>query len=346
MTSLIYMVQIPRGTTRAILPEIKYREVHLPKKSGRTIDTLRSLRLLRAKKGDVVIVDNCGRGTCIILMMRMIQRHRVVIRVRGDTLSHVTQYGGWAASVKAAAVRAMLRSCDLIVFNSNYIRNLPQYDNVRESSAMIHNPLMITDLSEGSNTIDEEASKKHSFSLISATNFGVRAKVAPLARALRQWIDLEFLDNNRVHWSILGKGPHLKEFIEEFSGRDISKYVKIYGYRRDIHEFYKSHHLFVHLSGLDSLPNVALEAAFHGLPIITIPESGGTLEAMRDGETGRVVSDGDGFRRAILEYRDDPDLRRTHGRNGRSFVLENFTIERQRAKMAALLAERFGIGGE
>lgn len=210
---------------------------------------------------------------------------------------------------------------------------------------MVYNPLMIE--ADGV-TLDivERGRPPSGFKILSVTNFDYPTKVGPLSHALRHWIDSRFLEENDITWSIVGAGALFERFKDEVDLPSGENRVTFYGFRRDVAEFYKSHHVFAHLSGFDSLPNVALEAAVHGLPIIALPQSGGTLEAMRDGETGRVVSDGEAFRRVILEYRDSPELRREHGRNGRAFILENFTIEQQAAKMAALLAERFGIGVE
>jgi glycosyltransferase involved in cell wall biosynthesis len=78
----------------------------------------------------------------------------------------------------------------------------------------------------------------------------------------------------------------------------------------------------------EGFPNVPLEAAAMGLPVVTtnVP---GCVDAVADGVTGTLVPAGDAraLGDAIRRYLSDPDLRRRHGAAGRERVLREFRQE-------------------
>ena len=78
----------------------------------------------------------------------------------------------------------------------------------------------------------------------------------------------------------------------------------------------------------EGFPNVPLEAAAMGLPVVAtrIP---GCTDAVADGETGMLVParDADALREALRCYLDDPALRSRHGAAGRERVLHEFRQE-------------------
>jgi glycosyltransferase involved in cell wall biosynthesis len=78
----------------------------------------------------------------------------------------------------------------------------------------------------------------------------------------------------------------------------------------------------------EGFPNVPLETASMGLPIVTtnVP---GCVDAVIDGTTGTLVPpyDAHALEVALELYLDDPDLRRRHGFAGRERVLEEFHQE-------------------
>lgn len=78
----------------------------------------------------------------------------------------------------------------------------------------------------------------------------------------------------------------------------------------------------------EGFPNVPLEAAAMGLPVVAtrVP---GCVDAVIDGETGLLVPprDAEALARAISRYLDDPELARRHGQAGRARVLADFRRE-------------------
>jgi glycosyltransferase involved in cell wall biosynthesis len=89
---------------------------------------------------------------------------------------------------------------------------------------------------------------------------------------------------------------------------------------------------------------VALDAAAHGLPVITTPHGAGS-ERVRDGVTGLLVDPREtgAFSDAILRLLDNPGLARDMGLAGRRMVEEEFTWDVVGARVAAGIRAAAGL---
>ena len=81
-------------------------------------------------------------------------------------------------------------------------------------------------------------------------------------------------------------------------------------------------------SFIESFSMVTLEAMASGRPIIATL-NGAIPELIVDGESGTLVPPGDveSLTRALINYADQPNLRRAHGTAGRARAIERFHIE-------------------
>jgi glycosyltransferase involved in cell wall biosynthesis len=86
----------------------------------------------------------------------------------------------------------------------------------------------------------------------------------------------------------------------------------------------------------EGFPNVPLEAAAAGLPVAGFRATG-TVDAVVDGETGRLVEIGDvgGLAGALIGYLSGEDVRMAHGRAGQERVRAHFQPERIWEALAA-----------
>lgn len=89
----------------------------------------------------------------------------------------------------------------------------------------------------------------------------------------------------------------------------------------------------------EGLPNSVLEAMAAGLPVVAT-DSGGTSEAIVNGETGFVVppSDAPALAQGIVSLLDDPSLRAHMGAAGRRRIAEHFSLDRMAREMQSLYA--------
>jgi glycosyltransferase involved in cell wall biosynthesis len=104
--------------------------------------------------------------------------------------------------------------------------------------------------------------------------------------------------------------------------------------RRDLLQMFRLGDIFVLPSLLEGLPIALLEAMAMKIPAIST-NINGIPEALIHEKTGLLVEagDADGLAEAIIRLKNDADLRRELGENGRNIVLEKFD-EREAAKTA------------
>jgi L-malate glycosyltransferase len=106
--------------------------------------------------------------------------------------------------------------------------------------------------------------------------------------------------------------------------------------------------ILAHPSLAEGMPNAILEAAAAGLPIAAT-RAGGTLEIVRDGETGLLVPPGDAeaLAAAIVRLSAEPRLRGELGAAARQLATATFGMDRFAGEFAELyreLGRRRGIG--
>lgn len=122
---------------------------------------------------------------------------------------------------------------------------------------------------------------------------------------------------------------NLKEQIER-SGLDDS--VLFLGEFEDLTPLYERAHVFLLSSRLDPLPNVAIEAAFHGLPVVCFDRASGIAELLAErAETRDLVVpylDAEGAADRIVELAGDPARYEARASAMRDVALRHFDMAR------------------
>jgi glycosyltransferase involved in cell wall biosynthesis len=123
--------------------------------------------------------------------------------------------------------------------------------------------------------------------------------------------------------------------------------VRFLGPRQDITAVLRSVDVLVQASSREALGFSVLEAQACGTPVVAYPASG-TLELVRDGETGLLARQDDvaHLSACIGRVLTDAGLRAHLTRAARAQVVTTFTLERQADRQARLLDELVGGRGD
>ena len=136
---------------------------------------------------------------------------------------------------------------------------------------------------------------------------------------------MEANPNLRTSLEIYGRGECLEEYRELSKDLGIEEYVNFRGFveNNQLPAVYNSFSVAVSPSYSESFGVVAVEAMSCGCPVIT-SDADGFTEVVEDGVTGFIVPKGNpkAIAEAIQKFIDNPGLRETMGRAGRSRVIE------------------------
>lgn len=107
------------------------------------------------------------------------------------------------------------------------------------------------------------------------------------------------------------------------------KHIIATGHVGDTAAYYQAMNVFAFPSYREGFGNAVIEAQAAGLPVVAFRATG-VVDALVDGETGRLVPAGnaDALADAIVDYLRDANLASAHGESGRMRVHREFTNER------------------
>jgi len=150
-----------------------------------------------------------------------------------------------------------------------------------------------------------------------------------------------------VRTMIRSGSRYLKRLTALATRLGIDDFVDFVGprYGDDLTAEYLSADVFVYTSAYENFGQTVLEAAFHGLPVVSTP-TGVASDIITDGQTGSLVAFDDDQQLAdrLLKLLTYPELRTRYGQSIRAFVLENYGWETVLARYRRLYESLLGGG--
>ena len=141
---------------------------------------------------------------------------------------------------------------------------------------------------------------------------------------------VERIEQPDVHLVLVGDGP-LRTEIERAAALNAlkKKNTTLLGLRSDVPRLMAGADLLLLSSLTEGIPGVILEAGVQSLPVVAY-DVGGVGEAVRDGETGRLIPAGDeaAFADAVANLLTDAARRRTLGAATRAFIESDYALAR------------------
>lgn len=240
------------------------------------------------------------------------------------------------------------RSADAIVANSTFVRDdVVAYERIDPSRIrVIHNGV----------DVPVPMSRSTRSALRGGWGFGPGDLVVGCVANFRAGKGLEALlrataelrhEVPTLRVVLVGEGP-LRQLLEQIvSDLGLTSTVRLHGQETDARTLYGAFDMVVLASESEGLPNVLLEAAAAGRPIVATA-AGGSADVVIDGATGLLVPVGHdaALARAMRQLAGDRVLRKRLGLAAKQRVETIFGMDRFVAETAALyeeLAERRGL---
>lgn len=251
----------------------------------------------------------------------------------------------------AMRYKALIRAIDLKLYVFSFNGVVSDYGRVggyaHEQLPLIYNVVykVVTDNSaiakemvHAHGYIEDKYNTHHQFvkeKIVPIKNSGYKQSLAVMWAGRIAWqkmpgvlaeVNLRVKDRHRI--DVYGK---LEDWYDEaFLAKNQLNYKREFNGINDLPT--GDYDVFMYTSNADGLPNILLEAATKGLPIIA-PNVGGIGDFIKDGETGILIDDCrdvDAYEAALDRLRDGA-LREKLVKNAQAFLKKEFTPERWKA---------------
>lgn len=164
----------------------------------------------------------------------------------------------------------------------------------------------------------------HIITLAYVGGYGVRKGIFELASALNYLRSIG-IDNFRL----MLIGEPTKRYIEYLHKTGLEDYVDYIGYQKNVESYLKSADIAFNCSVMEAFGRTTAEAMFCGCLMIA-SNSGGSLDIVKDGETGFLYQQGDPLSLAytILYAMNHREESKKIAENGRNDMMKRFTAKK------------------
>ncbi|MDY6056152.1 glycosyltransferase [Micrococcus sp.] len=280
----------------------------------------------RGSRPDVVHIHFVTQAKGVAALAR---RHRipVVVTAHGNDVTEAAAKGGWRGHLYRWQARRILRRADAVIAVSDFIAGRVKALGAPERT--LHR------LPVGVEIIPREDREP----VMDVVFVGRLVEVKGVWHLLSA-LDILRRQGRSVSACIIGDGPDREKLQRFASERDLGvTFLGAVGHQQ-VPQLMASSRIFCGPSvtsrggAVEGLGLVFLEAALQERPIVAF-RSGGVGEAVADGQTGLLVSEGDdeALAAAIARLLDDPVLCSEMGKRGRARVESLFDREKQTAEL-------------
>jgi len=274
-------------------------------------------RYMPVKDIKIVHIHSASRASfyrkSIFLILSKLCRKNVIFHIHGAEFNIF--YHNESGLIKRKFIKSILCSADIIIALSNQWKNdIEKIVDKKNVVRVVNNAVMLPEVEQGV--------KGEKLEILFMGRLEERKGVFDLIKAAEKIVQ----DSPNVHFIFAGDGDinKVKKIIQE---KKLSKYISVPGWVSNGEEYYAKVDIYVLPSYNEGLPMAILEAASHGLPIVSTPV-GGIPEVIEDGVNGFLITPGDigALEDRLLKLIDDGSLRKRMGNEARRIVEEKFDI--------------------
>ena len=235
-------------------------------------------------------------------------------------------------------VQERLRTCDLLVTVSDFIRDLAiQHGVPADRVRTVRNTMSVVDRADPGARRDIRSSLSIPDD---AFVFGNVSRLSPGKghSDILQAFALAAVQQSSAYLVIAGDGEIREQVESEARSLGLGSRVQCLGQRRDVPNLLASFDAFLHPSRMDPAPLAVLEASAAGLPVLAYRE-GGVCDFVEQGKTGLLSEAGsvDGLAQSIKAMLDDPDQAKCMGGAAKERISRRFRPEDAGAEFAELV---------
>lgn len=268
------------------------------------------------------------------------------VRRRRPALKLVSTAHGWIANdlrgkLKTLMDRMLLGQFDHVIAVSHAVRaRIPGWC-VRESRVtVIHNALMLDSYGrEVSGLVRAPRASGETVRILAVGRLSAEKGLDLLLQALAMLVR----EHPRLELVIAGVGPEESRLRRMTVDLGLENHVRYAGYVADMPALYAKADLVVQSSLTEGLPNVMLEAAYLGVPVVAT-DVGGTREVIEHGANGWLVPAGsrDALVDGVRQYLADPGAFIAMAGSGRRRIAEQFSFEARTGRQVGVYEDAAG----
>lgn len=221
--------------------------------------------------------------------------------------------------------------CKCVVGNSNAVTDyLIKFNRVSPSKVIkIPNPLIFPELILFDKKVMEP------FKMISISRLEPIKNIESVIRVIKKLVD----DGEDIVYHIVGDGGYKKYLQDLTDSLGLSERIIFLGFQENVYYYLQNADLYLLTSHTEGFSNSLVEAMYSGTPVLSTAV-GAATEIIQHGINGWLVepSDDSSLYYTLKNdiFRKEKEVRQQIGRNGKSFVESNYSLEQHIAKLMSI----------